>query len=1154
MSREKGIQWNDRQRQAIGDGEYRELREHNMLVSAAAGSGKTAVLIERIKRLIIEEGVNVDEMLVVTFTRAAASEMKEKLITAIYDEIESEPSQIPRMREQLARMYRASICTFHAFAHELIQNYFYLIDIDPQAVICDETESVILQQEAMDQVFEDFYAAEDAAFFDFLSCYGASRGDDGIKNDLIQLYKKLMAMPAPAGWLEDALQQMEEAGSSPQDSPLVKEVMREAACSLQRAADFLDRALSLLEMQGLEGLYGKLAEARTALDAMLACTAFEELAQQIRGFSWPKLAASKEEKEGYKLVRSAVDSLRKRAKEEIDSLKKDFFTLPLAVYGEDMAVTAGSGRMVQKILHAFDTVYKERKADRNRIDFSDVEHDCLQILSDTAAASEYRHRFRYIFIDEYQDSNYLQEEIINRIRRADNVFMVGDIKQSIYRFRQAEPDIFQSKYRLYQDPAQGIRIDLNQNFRSKPEIIRAVNGLFAPLMEDYDEEAALHGGCSDPAGIHSSPALVVVDAGQDEEKDLPEEIARLRTEQLEAMAVARRIKGLLGKDIYDNKAGRVRPIEKKDIVILMRAVRGTASVFLDVLRENGLDAVLDDNSGYFDTPEIAQFLDFLRLIDNERNDIGLLSVMRSCAFGFSIDDLIEIRLAEKEGAFCDAAAAYAAAGADQTLAARLRALQEQLAHWRLEAAAMPLDDFIWKLMLDTGYYTFMGALAGGRQRQANLRALVDKAAAFCRQDTGTLYQLLRYIDAMQDRKVDVGQAGVTGENEDVIRIMTIHKSKGLEFPVTIVSGLGRRFNFREDNALAVMHKDIGIGMNRIKRDEHWKRHTLPQNLIRRRERAEEMKEEIRILYVALTRAKDELILTAAVNDAEKKIEAYDNDAAGESCYLDLVYPNAKAAGFAIDLEDRAFLADRVLEDVDHRRAMKESLLHAPAPAGQEAEAEALDRCLSFRYPFEGDRRLRSKYSVSQLNARGDESGPSLVSPLFTVSRQAFTAAEKGTFVHTMMEHLDFAAALEGGRAYLTQALAQMVEEQLLLPAEAETIDLASIEAFFDTPIGRRAAAAKVRKETPFNMMMELDGGEIMVQGIIDCWFLDEKGLVLLDYKTNQRMEHIKERYEEQIRIYCRALAASLGRPVDEAYLYLFKTGRFIPMAVPAAAR
>ena len=404
-------------------------------------------------------------------------------------------------------------------------------------------------------------------------------------------------------------------------------------------------------------------------------------------------------------------------------------------------------------------------------------------------------------------------------------------------------------------------------------------------MEEYDEEAALHGGCSDPAGIHSQPALVVVDAGQDEEKDLPEEIARLRTEQLEAMAVARRIKGLLGKDIYDNKAGRVRPIEKKDIVILMRAVRGTASVFLDVLRENGLDAVLDDNSGYFDTPEIAQFLDFLRLIDNERNDIGLLSVMRSCAFGFSIDDLIEIRLAEKEGAFCDAAAAYAAAGADQTLAARLRALQEQLVHWRLEAAAMPLDDFIWKLMLDTGYYTFMGALAGGRQRQANLRALVDKAAAFCRQDTGTLYQLLRYIDAMQDRKVDVGQAGVTGENEDVIRIMTIHKSKGLEFPVTIVSGLGRRFNFREDNALAVMHKDIGIGMNRIKRDEHWKRHTLPQNLIRRRERAEEMKEEIRILYVALTRAKDELILTAAVNDAEKKIEAYDNDAAGESCYI-----------------------------------------------------------------------------------------------------------------------------------------------------------------------------------------------------------------------------------------------------------------------------
>lgn len=1139
------MKWTERQKQAI------EEKGKSLLVSAAAGSGKTAVLIERIKRLIIEENVNVDEMLVVTFTKAAASEMKEKLISAIYDEIEKEPSSIPRMRQQLERMYRANIQTFHSFAYDIVREYFYLIDIDPKVKICDDTAAVIMQNEAIDQVFDDMYDAADERFFDFLTCYGSEKDDENIKKDLLKIYEKLMSMPDPFGWLDAQLSSLEEAGADPENCVLVSAVMDEARRSVERAAGYLDRARELLEDHGLEKLLGKFDTEVQGAKSLLSTESFEEMAEGLSDFEkiGLRLTAGKDEKEEYALIKDSVAKLRKMAKDELSKLKEDFFFIPISSHGEDMKATAAYGREMERILIAFDQAYSERKAEKDQVDFSDVEHYCIRVLKDENAAGECRKKFKYIFIDEYQDSNYLQEEIIGSIRREDNVFMVGDLKQSIYSFRQAEPDIFREKYERYRKGEGGSKIDLNMNFRSKPKIIDAVNGIFEPVMEGYDDDAALHCGLSQENDPGWQPELVVIDE-KETENDIPEEIAELKSKELEAMEAAEKIKEYLGKEIYDSKLSKPRKIRKKDIVILMRGARNSAQVFCDVMRENGIDAVVSDNSGYFDTPEISQFLDFLKIIDNGRNDISLLSVMRSCAFDFSTDDIIRIRLHEKEGSFRDALEKYAEDGSDRELAYRVSGLMEKISEWRLQVHAMRLDDFVWKLMRETGFYLFMGTLAGGRQKQANLRTLVDQTAKFCDEDTGTLFRLLRYIDSMQERKIDIGQAQTSGENEDVVRIMTIHKSKGLEFPVTIVSGLGRRFNFREPSSLAVMHRDLGIGMTRVNTKEHWKRRTLAENLIRRKTKEEELEEEIRILYVAMTRAKDVLIMTGTQKNAWKKIDEYDNGVSSKGCYLDIVYPNAAAAGFRISVINREDIASDVKNREDHRKKVIRKLFSSGEAdlSDLAAEKAAMEKQLSFRYPFEGERHLQSKYSATQLNSGTGSRLPSLAVPSFKTGEHRFTAAEKGTFMHSCMEHLDFArAAGKEGEKYINERISQLVDEQILLPSEAETIDESKLMSFFRSDIGKRAAASKVRKETPFNMVMELEGNQILVQGIIDCWFMDEKGLVLIDYKTNRVLEDIKERYREQIDIYKRALREAVGHGVDEAYLYLFETGDFVEM-------
>lgn len=951
-------------------------------------------------------------------------------------------------------------------------------------------------------------------------------------------------MPDPDGWMKDAVEHLGDDRASFEDSYIMKQIAEDIEVSLAGAEAAFKTAYDILEDAGLYDLCEKMGTEPEQVADMMGKD-FDSSAKAVNSFSTVTLRAKKDEADEFKLISDSVRAWRDHGKSLINGLASKYFTAGLAEHVADMNETKKSAAMLLELLRDFDSEYRERKGEKNLVDFNDIEHYAIEILKHDDVAAECRDRYDYIFIDEYQDSNYLQENIIGRIERGNNVFMVGDIKQSIYRFRLAEPDIFRDKAIAFSDPEkdEGVKIDLNRNFRSKKPVIDAVNGFFSEIMGGYDENAALHLGLTEDGGIVDPVQMIMVDGSDNEEDDVMPELQEMKNTELEALAAVKVIRDTIGENIYDAKAEMIRPIEKKDIVILMRGVRNTAGIFSEILKLNDIEAFIDENSGYFDTLEILTFTDLLRVIDNSRQDIPLLSVLRSSIFGFSTNNLIEIRLAMKQGTFRDSLGHYGKNGSDEELKKKADETVEKLKEWKKDSIGMDLDVFLWKLMRETGYYAYVGALPGGRQRQANLRALVDKTAAFKEKSEGTIHALLRYIQAIGDNKIDMGQVKLVSENDDAVRIMTIHKSKGLEFPVVLTAGIGKRFNFDKPGKTGVLHKDLGFAMSLVDSEEHWRKRTLLENVITGRHRKEEMEEEIRILYVAMTRAMDRLILLGSFRDLDKKIEQYENGVPMEGCYADLIYPAAVKMNIDIRREDRVSLESCLKEKETHssevRKLISKHGLDAYMLNKDEEVEKEIDRRLSFVYPYAGEEKIKSKYSVSELNSGGYKD-LSLKKPLFTISGHEYSGAEKGTIYHTVMEHLDFEKAAAGGEGYVREQLDRMVEKEILFTEEADVTDPEKIAAFFRSDLGARAAAAKnIHKESPFNMIHIKDGSEVMVQGIIDCWFEDEKGMVLLDYKTNYSSSGIEKKYKGQMEIYAEALEKITGRMPEDVFIYLF---------------
>lgn len=971
----QGSFWSDDQWRAI------TLTGGDILVAAAAGSGKTAVLVERIIRKLSsrEHPLDVDRLLVATFTKAAASEMRGRIREALEKELAQDPGN-EHLTRQLAMLGRASITTLHSFCMEVIQRYYTLIPLDPGFRIASESEAALLRQEVLEQLFEDKYAsAEDGnRFLSLVDWFGGERSDDAVFALVLKLYDFAQSHSWPEQWLREAADAFAAPDAAAlEDSLWVQSIVRDTELALIGAADLLRQARTITEAPGGPQPYAITFEDDIQVIGGLLTAVQErpwaELYDVFQSASFGKLKPCKKDQTD-PLLQERAKALREEAKKLISELQTQLFGRTTEAYLAELHQSAPLMKELAELIAEFGARYRTDKTARGWLDFADLEHYCLQILrhpdsspgdlQPSAAALEYQAQYDEVLLDEYQDTNTVQEDIISLIARTapGNRFMVGDVKQSIYRFRLAEPGLFLQKYRSYGDQIgeQGLRIDLARNFRSRQEVVNAVNMLFRQMMNEsameieYDKRAELVYGEGFPEmgqnGDEYRPELLLIDRSKDSSASVTEadnadgadsgsgeteEAIELEAVQLEARAIAERIRKLLGEggrsplQIYDKQLRAMRSVGYRDMTILLRSTLSWAPVMIEELRREGIPAAAELSQGYFQASEVDTMLSLLQVIDNPLQDIPLAAVLRSPLYGFSEEELAEIRLAAERGHFYEAvlnaaqsepghfeeveltengsknswiiaedegtaedlcleentrvvsAAKIGSAnethstedGSSARLAVRLQRFLSQLSEWRNRAREGELSDLIWGIFRDTGYLDWVGGLPGGSQRQSNLRSLYDRATQYeSATSSRGLFRFLRYIQRLKDNGGDLGAAASTEGQEDAVSIMTIHKSKGLEFPVVFVAGLSRMFNRQDLNAPFLIHKEMGFGPKFIDSELRVSYPTLPNLAIRRRAQMELLAEEMRVLYVALTRPKEKLILVSSVKDLAKSAQ------------------------------------------------------------------------------------------------------------------------------------------------------------------------------------------------------------------------------------------------------------------------------------------
>ncbi|MDO4518337.1 MAG: 3'-5' exonuclease, partial [Bacillota bacterium] len=865
----------------------------------------------------------------------------------------------------------------------------------------------------------------------------------------------------------------------------------------------------------------------------------------------------------------SLKSSRDAGKKLIDGLKKSYFKRSLQVAREDLLDISDDTYYYIDIVEEFVNTFRAEKAREALIDFDDVMHYAIAVLDHEEAAAELREKFEYIFVDEYQDSNELQEIIVQRIARHNNLFMVGDVKQCIYKFRLAEPEIFRNKAQLYnsEDEADSILLKLNSNFRSKIHVTRLVNDVFRKQMGDNYVGEELNGKApEDKPGFSPRIHLINLEALED---------SMVEKSQVEAEQVARILRERLGEKIYDTKAEEWRRLELRDFAVLARG-NSTVEAVEQYLNNEGIDAYGEGGGKYFETVEIQVFMNMLRVTENMRQDIPLISVMKSAVFGFTVKELAEIRIAHPEGSFYSAVMSYAGISRGQDpscdeLVDKIGNMVETISLWKKISKTVPLEETIKKLLYDTGYYAYCSGLPVGKQRVSNLRLIADKAASFEKRSHGGLYGFLQYIEAMKDSDIDDSEARIVSENENVVRVMTVHKSKGLEFPVVIFVGASKNIVGKTGEKPITIHRNFGIALRKSNPEEHWHRKTLLQHAIERTKKQENFEEEKRILYVAMTRAKDGIDIVGTIKEDTSIILV-----GRPKTFLDMVY---SAFDDSVDREIIRVGSTACDEDREDEGA-SESIERTTRDLYQEAENRAkagipdeitqeVERRLSYTYPKEAD--VKPKYSVSELNAKKKEKSTihhedkvdrtsadkdiRLKTLQLGVKKTKLTGAEIGTAMHLLMERLDFdKAVLPDGREYIFSTAERLRNSGILSGEAFEAISLDRIAMFFETDIGNRAAGAfadnRLWREQEFILKSKEEGVDTIIQGVIDCFFEENGKLILVDYKNSyiergRTLDHVANEYREQIDLYTQALEGATGMKVAERYLYLFSIGKAI---------
>ena len=1156
-------------------------RNSNLLVAAAAGSGKTAVLVERIIRRIIDDSIDIDKILVVTFTNAAASEMRERILNALYKEIEKDPLNI-RLRKQIILLNKANICTIDAFCLDVIRNNFFEIDISSNFRIADNVELELLKQESIEEVFEEMYLANDIEFNKLVDIYAGYKDDENLKTLILKIYNFIQSDPFPEEWLENMIKQYEIGDvNNLADTKWGKLVIHNFKDELENAIQVLNSYKNKLENDielqkffwVIEDDIRNLNELQQTLDNW---DILYEKANSLKFKSWPvEKKTISNLKDEAKLSR---DNVKKRISKAID----DTFVYKTSQAIEDINFMHPVLVKIKEVIDAFTQKFREKKNAKNILDFSDIEHYALKILLtknedgeyiQTDVAKRYQEKFEEIAIDEYQDSNLVQEKILTSISRNNNIFMVGDVKQSIYRFRQAKPELFMDKYEKYsneKDP-KGQKIKLFKNFRSRENVLDFTNLIFDDIMSkdfgeiEYDESEFLNVGASFETlnKLEFTPELYIIDKKQNEAAEADEDnenIEVLEKTEIEARFVAKKIKQLIDNQfqVSDKEKGN-RKIEYKDIVILLRATQNVATIFEKELNKENIPVFSDQAENYLDSIEIKTVISLLKVIDNPYRDIALVTVMRSIIGDFSDNELTEIRLINNEGYFFDSMVeALKSDKIAEELKNKISCFITKIEKWREEEKYTPLNEFLINIFNETDYYNYVRLMVNGEVRRANLDLLVDKAKDYEKISFKGLFNFIKYLDKVKAGNTDLQAAKIIGENENVVRIMSIHKSKGLEFPVVFLARADKKFNQRDLSDSILLHQDLGFGLQYSNSERKIEYTTLPKEAIKIKVKEESIAEEMRILYVALTRAKEKLFITGVEEDLEKSLdkkkeqlqiykkEKYKINHLLLKKYLsylgwiELVYLSHD------DINDYITLNKIDNNEIDNDKTEENADIYYNF--ADEYDLTATDIALKWSYEYNEMTNLQSKMSVTkikQLMQNEDEYVNNEIKPKF-INDESVSASEIGTAVHLILQKIDF------NNKYTKESLHNFIidlqNKKYISESQIKNIKEDKLLLMLESELGMRLKSAKkIMREIPFYTYVDTKdvyhtekSENILVQGIIDLYFIDENGsIVLVDYKTDfvKNDKELVDKYKIQLDLYKKALEEAIGKTVNEVYIY-----------------
>ncbi|GAA0071205.1 helicase-exonuclease AddAB subunit AddA [Clostridium sardiniense] len=1225
--------WTNEQLEAI------KTRRCNLLVAAAAGSGKTAVLVERIIRIVtdIENPIDIDRLLVVTFTSAAASEMRERIAAAITKELERNPSS-KTLQRQLTLLSRANITTMHSFCLDVIKNNFHTIDLDPAFRIGDETEGTLLRNEIIDELFEDLYENDDKEFFNLVEAYSGSKDDEKLKEIILGLYRFSMSGPWPERWLKEKAEEFNiKSLDELDDTVWVKVLKNDIGMEVDSFINMYHKAIDIIS--STEGIEPYLDVFNDELSALINLKdslnkGLNDIYNGLSKISFGRLKSIRKNNVSDPESQELVKGIRDQVKKKIGKLKDEIFSMTPEESLDGIKASYPFMKKLVEITLDFSKRFSESKKERNMLDFNDLEHLCLKILIEededgeikpSKVAENFREFFDEVLVDEYQDSNNVQEAIINLVSRKStndpNVFMVGDVKQSIYRFRQAKPELFLEKYNTYSREEGGIDrvIQLYKNFRSREEVINGVNFIFKEVMStsvgelEYTDEEALNLGASfkevkegncyagGPIELH------ILDKNDTRDLDEIEDDEDIDSINLEARVVAKRINELMSQQneknfrVLDKDTGEYRPLKYKDIVILLRATKNWSEIFLDELGLEGIPVYADTGAGYFESIEIRTIMSLLKIIDNPLQDVPMIAVLKSPLMGFTAEELSDIRMINRDKYFYENIISISKDKEEATdeLKCKCDKLVNYLDKWRNKSVYMPIDEFIWYLYMDTAYYGYVGAMPNGVLRQANLKILFQRAKQYEQTSFKGLFNFINFINKLRKSSGDMGSAKILGENEDVVRIMSIHKSKGLEFPVVFLAGAGKQFNLMDLNNSILHHDDLGFGPYYINLEKRISYGTLPKEAIKKKIRLETLSEEMRILYVAFTRSKEKLIITGATRDIDKTVEKWFQSASIEQkrispaevfkgkSYLDWVgmalcqhkdgevirerigvsneIAKDDLSTWQVKLWDRNdMIVEKNLEVVDEISIDDDLFINFK----EGTVDKEIERRLGYRYKFKEATTIKSNFSVSDLKKAGYESEVAysgerlfkeeiVLKPRFLQEEKGLSGAEKGTAVHFVMQKIDYERIASLNEIKLQ--LEEMVQNELLTKDEFKAVNPFKIFNFFRSEIGKRILKVYknggiVHRELPFytsisakevkeDLLDESINEKVRLQGVIDLFFEEEGEIVLVDYKTDYVKDNIEEemkkKYKVQLDYYTEALEKITGKKIKSRYLYLF---------------